>query len=362
MKKNIITALLMLFTVSAMAQEIDNSYRLYVQAHLNGSYSSNENMRYDPMTFADALSLGGDVAVGYNLNDFWGLYFELAYNKNKGAQDFFNTPNGPVYGKNITGFSYNSIEPSINGSYNLSNGFFGYKPGRRNNWYVEVGFGAAFTSGNNATGPAIDPSNKTVLFGKLGLNYVYNINNWLAFTAHAQGHIFGDDFNGHPDKDVALDGRISLGAGLRVYLTKSKKPTREIVYRDDIIVHHDTVRVREEVVVNDQDVYPIIFQTNKSDIASANTADLAKVAQALKTNPSKVVYVLGYAEKETESTDADKLASERASVITSELINKYGIDPVRVITHRIGTQAQPYVNQANKNRATICIITDLKHF
>lgn len=355
MKKNIISALLLLFTASAMAQGIDTGYRWYAQAHINGSYSSNEDLRYDPLKFSDALAWGGDLAVGYNFNDFWGLYLEVAYNNNKGAQDL-PIPGQPlVLGANIKDYKFKSIEPSLNVSYNLTSGFCGYKPNRKNNWYLHAGLGYAF--GFDYTGENLEDKQQA-LFGRLGLNYVHNFNNWIALTADITGNLYDDKFSGRVEQ-VAVDGRINLGIGLRVYLSKSTKPAYEVVYRDDVIVKHDTIRVREEVVVNDQEVYPIMFDTNKSDIQSAKISDLKKVADYLKANPKKVVYVLGYAEKGTEN---DALAAERATAVTNELAKTYGIDASRIITHRIGTKAQPYTNQASNNRSTICIITDLKHY
>lgn len=373
MKKNIISILLLLFSVSAVAQNqmisqeviVENSYRFYAQAHINGTFSSSEDLRYNKIY--KPLCWGADVAVGYNFNDFWGLFAEFAYNKNKAASQI---QENPMNNQNI--YTFNSFEPSINVTYNLSNGFSGYKPGRRNNFYINVGPSVAIR-------PKIDvPNNyyrvqedgttdkanfdaKTLIGGHMSLSYVYNYSNWVAFTAHAGVAFYGDKFSGHA-WEVKLDSRANIGLGVRVFLNKSPKPVREIEYRDRVIVKHDTVKVREEVDIRDVDVYPIPFETNKSDLASAKTADLKTVADILSKNPEAVVYVLGYANKDTEAANQAKLAVERADIITDELINKYGVDETRVITHKIGTQDQPYLKQAEKNQATICIITNLKHF
>lgn len=375
MKKNILSALLLLLSASAMAQVqetnvkediIDCGYRWYAQAHINGTFSANEDLRYMDSYFKKSLALGADLGVGYHFNDFWGLYAGLSWNKNRAAAHTIVAPQA----NDKEGYGFTSWEPTVNVTYNLSNGFAGYKPGRRNNWYLTFGPSVAIR-------PEIkdypdrtiwdveddaDLKSKVLIGGCLGINYVYSFNNWLALTAHATGYIYGDKFNGRNDTDVAVDGRINLGLGLRVYLTKSSKPAREIVYMDDIRIKHDTVRVREEIDIRDIDVYPIPFETNKGDLASAKTADLQTVADILKNNPDRVVYVLGYADKNTEAANAASLAKSRAEVITDALINKYGIDETRVITHKIGTQDQPYLNQAEKNRSTICIITNLKHF
>lgn len=361
MKKNILTAILLLLSVSAMAQkEIDNSYRMYAQAHINGNWSAGEELRY--IKFKDALNWGADFELGYNFNDFWGMYLGVEWNKNKGAT---HTSNKGDLGAHKYGFT--SIEPNLAVTYNLTNGIAGYKPGRRNNWYVHFGPAIAlrnaidFENGWHAEDKA-DLEKKTLIGGKLGVNYVYNFNNWVAFTADITGSIYGDKFNGRNDKAVAVDGRINLGVGLRVYLTKSNKPATEVIYRDDIVVKHDTIRTSEVRYINDIDLFPVFFDADKSSIESVQAPVIKTVAEKLQATPSRIVYVIGYADK---SSDAKKktatIAKNRAEAITNELINKYGIDPDRIIQHDMGSNVTPYMSNAQKNRSTICIVTDLKH-
>lgn len=372
MKKNILSALLLLLSVTAGAQVneinvqedvIDCAYRWYAQGHFNGTFSASEDLRYVNF-LKNSFATGADLGVGYNFNDTWGFYAGFGWNKNKAAA---HSLKDPINDKK--GYSFTSWEPEVNVTYNLSNGFAGYKPGRRNNWYFTAGpvLGIRPEIKNY---PSLDEyaienpedlKSKFLVGGSLGLNYVYCINNWVAFSAHAKGYVFSDKFSGRTDDGVALDGRINIGVGLRVFLTKSPRPAREVMFVDEVRVLHDTVRVREEIDIRDIDVYPIPFETNKGDLASAKTADLQTVADILKNNPERIVYVLGYADKNTESANAVELAKTRAEVITNELVNKYGIDETRVITHKIGTQDQPYLKAAEKNRSTICIITNLKH-
>ncbi len=361
MKKNILTAMLLLLSVSAMAQkEIDNAYRLYAQAHINGNWSAGEELRYNK--FKDALNWGADFELGYNFNDFWGLYLGVEYNKNKGATH----AGGDIYNK-VT-YPFTSIEPNIGVTYNLSNGFAGFKPGRRNNFYVHFGPAVAIRQSidfekNWFVENAEDLNSKTLIGGKLGINYVYNMTNWVALTADITGTIYGDKFNGRHDKKVNVDGRINLGVGLRVYLNKSPKPTREVVYRDEVVLKHDTLRVSEVKLINDIDLYPVFFDTDKSQIQTVQAQVIKTVAEKLQAYPNRVVYVIGYADKSSDSKKGvSTLAKNRAESITNELINKYGIDADRIIQHDMGTSVSPYTSSAEKNRSTICIVTDLKHF
>lgn len=358
MKKNILTVILLLLSVSAMAQNekcINSAYRMYAQAHINGNFSAGEDLRYKP--FKDALNWGADFELGYNFNDYWGLYAEIAWNKNKGAT---------LMRTNQTIYNFTSLEPSLNVTYNLSNGFFGFKPNRRNNLYVHFGPALALRNAIDLTANdvevASDLEKKTLFGGNLGLNYVYHFNNWIAFTADITGYIYGDKFNGRYDTNVKVDGRINLGAGLRVYLTKSPKPIKEVVTLDREIVKVDTVYNDITEYINDIDLYPVFFDVDKTAIEAVQSPVIKEVADKLIATPSRVVYVIGYADQSSDTKKkVNELAKSRAENITDVLINKYGIDPDRIIQHDMGSRVTPYTNVSNKNRSTICIVTDLKH-
>lgn len=362
MKKSILSAIMMLFAITAMAdQDIDNGYRWYLQGHLTGSYSGNEDMRY--AGFSKGLGFGGDLSVGYNFNDFWGMSLDLGLYGNKGAY-----LNGPIGCNKWGTYKYTTFEPTVNVNYNLTNGFLGYKPYRRNALYAHVGFGAAFSFGNNA--PYVDvqdhyiynrvnSDNQTGWKGSIGLNYVYMFNNRLAFTADATAHVIGDNVNG-ADWQVPMDARAGISVGLRVYLNRSSKPSRQIVHVDELRTITDTITVVEKVVVDDQDVYPIFFDVKAQQLGQSQKDVVSTVAAKLQANPSRIVYVLGYADKATEDDGNAELAKNRADAITRELIS-LGIHPDRIVTHDMGDNVQPFLNLTSKNRSTICIITDLKH-
>lgn len=362
MKKNIFTALLLLLSMTAMAQkEIDTSYRGYVQAHISGNRSASEELRYTKTM--DALKWGADLGLGYHFNDYWGIYLGAEWNKNGAATH--DTKNWKLGEHKYT---FTSIEPNVAVTYNISNGILGFKPSRRNNFYLHFGPSIAIRNNINFddeswfTEDKEDLNAHMYIGGKLGLNYVYSFNNWIAFTADLTGTMYGDKFSGRNDKTVNIDGRINLGVGLRIYLTKPTKPMRQTLYEDHIIVKHDTIRTREERRVYDPDIYPIFFATNASTIESQQAAIINTVAQKLANQPNRIVYVIGYADANSENKkDVNTLAKNRAENIALELINKYGIDPDRVVQHDMGNKVQPYTSNVEKNRSTICIVTDLKH-
>lgn len=365
MKKNILTAILALFAVTAMANktEIDNGYRWYLQFHVNGAYSANEDMRY--VSFGKALGLGGDISLGWNINDYWGVSLDVIYHNNKGV--YQNSHYQAFdYKKMVYGsYCYNSVEPQLSVNYNLTNGFLGYKPNRHNAVYIHAGVGAAFTWGNDVPEPNPEfniynfptPENQKVWKGNIGINYVYMFSNWVGVTADANYNIFPDEVNGAVWQ-VPVDSRFTIGAGLRVFISKCSNPNR-ITYTDDVRNYTDTIYVTKRVEIDEQDIYPIFFDTNVTDVKTPQAGIVKTIAAQLAKDPSKIVYVLGYSDKETEPANNAQLAKERADAITAELI-KQGVDVERIVTHDMGDNVKPYTNLTSKNRSTICIITTLK--
>lgn len=354
MKKTIVFALALLCAISGFAKdEIDSGYRLYGYAHINGTFSASEDLRYNP--FGKSLSWGFDFGLGYNFNDFWGAEFDFAYNKNKGAAQLWDN----IWeNKNI--YSFNSIDLTPSMTFNLSNAFTGFTENRKNNVYIHVGPTIAIRSKIDVPSDlrVEHPESSAILGGRIGFNYIYNFNNNVAFTADVSGSIFDDKFSGNVWQEP-LDGRFNIGLGVRVYLTRSNKPSHVVEYVDKINIIHDTITVKEQVMVNSQDVYPIFFDANSSKLHHDAMPVVKNLVEALKASPTKVVYVLGYADKSVERDENATLAKDRADIITYELI-KAGIDKSRIVTHDMGDKVQPYLNMSSKNRSTICIITDLK--
>ncbi|MBO7629655.1 MAG: hypothetical protein J6S87_06900, partial [Bacteroidales bacterium] len=135
MKKSIFAVLVMILgAMSANAEEklnfeYDNGYRWFINAHGNLGVSINEGFR--EVSFGKMLTPGANIQIGYKFSDYWGLFADACWNQNR------------IYLSDGSGYDakkFTSWEPCLNVSYNLTNGFCGYKPNRRHNLYAYAGF------------------------------------------------------------------------------------------------------------------------------------------------------------------------------------------------------------------------------
>jgi hypothetical protein len=75
-----------------------------------------------------------------------------------------------------------------------------------------------------------------------------------------------------------------------------------------------------------------------------------------------VVFILGYADRNTGNERINYyLGKNRSRVVSESLSQHYGIDPARIVTIiEEGDKVQPYKLNYENNRVAICIVTDFK--
>lgn len=99
----------------------------------------------------------------------------------------------------------------------------------------------------------------------------------------------------------------------------------------------------------------IFFELNKSVIQPSETAKIKELAEWLKQHPTAKLTLTGYADAGTGTrTINNRLASERAKVVTRQLVDVYGIEESRISTDSKGDAVQPFA-QNDDNRVVICL-------
>ena len=100
----------------------------------------------------------------------------------------------------------------------------------------------------------------------------------------------------------------------------------------------------------------IFFTLRGSEVSRTEMAKVEDVVAYLNKYPDATVSVTGYADKGTGNARLNiGYAQKRAQVITNLLVNRFGIDRSRITTESKGDTEQPYPNQNDLNRVTICI-------
>lgn len=101
---------------------------------------------------------------------------------------------------------------------------------------------------------------------------------------------------------------------------------------------------------------PVFFRINQSVIENAEWPKIDKAAEYLRNNPGVNVVVTGYADKKTAYPAYNlKLSERRAKTVSKALIEKYGVNPLRISINWAGDQVQPFVIN-EWNRVVIFVI------
>lgn len=339
MKKNIIALLVMVLgAVSAQAEETnfeyDNGYRWFINVHGNVRMSLNEH--FDTFNFGKWLTPGANIQIGYNFNDYWGLFAAAGWNQNRVT---YYTGRGVVNNGKFT-----SWEPSLNVMYNLTNGFAGYRPNRRHNLYMYAGF----VLGISRDFPdALYLNNyyytdKLSYGGRLGFQYIWSFSKWVGLSMYAEAQFMSDKFNAI-DAEFPLDGAINAGIGLHFNISKNTHKV-EKSYTDNLTIKHDTLYRRENRVTNERVSFRYATPEGSEGVSNSEVDNLKTMAAFLKNNPDRVAYVVKYGESES---------------IVSKLV-EYGVSRDQIIVHDSSKMADVSAANPDKNETKVFVVKDFR--
>jgi OmpA-OmpF porin, OOP family len=335
------------------------------------------------LVFFKNIGSQGVVNLGYNFTPVYALKGGLEFNNY-----FYAT-------ESVTGSStrnpLKSQKLNFDMMVNLTNLNKGFDPDRKLTLSAFGGMGVGYYSKNT--------NNNSKIGGALraGLQGDYNLTQQLALNLIVDGNLLTDNSN---NQIVALPVDIAAGisAGLTYRFIEKKKPG--VVANDfapEPEVKQVTKPVEPEVItpkvvepekpqvavvdtpkqvvpVVKPEVKPIVkpevkqepiavvpstkenlfFKFNSRVVETASQEEnLARLADYLKKNPQAKVVVSGYADN-ASGTDAinDEVSKQRAINVANNLINKYGVDPNRLMVKWYGSKVQPFT-ETWKNRVVI---------
>lgn len=340
MKKSIFAVLVMILgAVSANAEEklnfeYDNGYRWFINAHGNLGISINEG--FDEVNFGKLLTPGANIQIGYNFSDYWGLFAACGWNQNR-----FIYRNGADWDSE----KYTSWEPSLNVSYNLTNGFCGYKPNRRHNLYAYAGFVLGITRDfpDVAYGNGYY-ADEVCYGGRLGLQYIWSFSKWVGLSMYADWTFFNDRFNAQVNS-FPLDNRFNVGAGFHFNISKNTKKVTT-TYNDELTLKHDTLFRKENRITEDQVSFRYATPEG-SDLSSSESDRLKTLANYLKNNKDRVAYIVKYG-------NSDNVVN---------VLKEYGVSDDQIIVHDTSKMAKTDDGKqpdADKDTTRIMVVKDFR--
>lgn len=85
------------------------------------------------------------------------------------------------------------------------------------------------------------------------------------------------------------------------------------------------------------------FTINSATIMPTEEVNVYNMAEWLKANPNEKVTIVGYADRDTGTSEYNmKLSERRANAVADALVNTYGIDRDRLTIRYDGSDVQPY--------------------
>ena len=85
------------------------------------------------------------------------------------------------------------------------------------------------------------------------------------------------------------------------------------------------------------------FTIDSDEIMPTEEVNVYNMAEWLKANPDEKVVVVGYADRDTGTSDYNMgLSKRRADAVAEALVKTYGIDPSRLTVKYDGSDVQPY--------------------
>ena len=348
----------------------------YVQAQIGGQYTLGE------VDFSDLLSGNFQVAGGYNFTPVWGMRLAIDTWQSKGGTDFSNyTPTS----LGVKTWKYNYIAPTLDVTCDLTNWILGYKPDRVCNFGLLAGLGANVGWNNDdaasvrdlvfATYPVLKDDahmmsllwdgTKTRFVGRFGAYLDFNVSRRVALGLELNCNATSDHYNSK--KAGNADWYFNALAGVKVRLGKLAPKT--VAPAEPIVVEKIVEKIVEKPVEKEAPVVKeaeaparetlrrdIFFTLRGSEVSRTEMAKVEDVVAYLNKYPDATVSVTGYADKGTGNARLNiGYAQKRAQVITNLLVNRFGIDRTRITTESKGDTEQPYPNQNDLNRVTICI-------
>lgn len=361
-------------TAAAQATYTDqegNEYQfkkhLFLDLQAGGQYTLGEGK------FGDMLSPNFQIGLGYQFSPAFAMRLQANGLQSRGGWSGFRDKVGdaPFTAK----YKFNYVAPGVDFMLNLSNLFCGWNPNRVLNVTAFLGAGVNVAYGNDEVqdiAANLQNLNKYNLeylwdgtkarpFGRGGVDVSIRVSKNVSIMLEGNANVLTDKYNSK--KAGNSDWYFNALAGVRINLAKSHtkrqkpQPVEETPAPAPAPVQEYVAPVEQpkaEPKIEDirRDVF---FLINSKTIRTQEQHKIQEIVDFLHNNPEAKVEVTGYADAGTgNNTINDRLAKQRAQVVTKALVEKYGIAKERISTDSKGARVQPFAEN-NKNRVTIMI-------
>lgn len=328
--------------------------------------------------FVEGVNAQGDrerhITVNYNLG------FGKWFSPYMGWRLVFN--GGPLHWEDNGMYKAKYVGANVDFMWDMFNSLGGVNSKRVFSIIPFIGLGGTYVWDQTPAGTIIghdgNPKNSTwALPVSGGLQFRFRLCKYVDFFAEARASMYGDNFNniayGRPvDINVTANAGFTVTFGGRDY--QSYNPCDYLGYINNLngqvndlrgalattaaalaaaeaqLPCPEVVEAETTVVEAAPLMATVRFSLNSSKITDAEMVNVYNIAEWMKANPEQNVAIVGYADKDTGTSDYNMgLSKRRAQAVFDTLVNKYGINPDRLAMQAEGSNVQPYdVNNWNR--------------
>ena len=316
------------------------------------------------------------VTYNFGVGHWFSPYMGLRLNALGGVLHW-NNPTEPNNGW----VSARHVNLNLEFMWDLCNSFAGVNPDRVVSVIPFVGLGGDYTwhikdsSGNPAAASNIyredSPKVRTsswTLPVTAGFQLRFRLCKYVDFFAEARASFYGDNWNGCAygspiEANVSCVGGFNINFGGRDWKSYNECASMSAVaqlnnevnnLRAENMAAAQTIASLESqlpcpepVVQKDCVNAPLMttvrFTIDSDEIMPTEEVNVYNMAEWLKANPDEKVVVVGYADRDTGTSDYNMgLSKRRADAVAEALVKTYGIDPSRLTVKYDGSDVQPY--------------------
>lgn len=317
------------------------------------------------------------LAMNFGFGHWFSPYLAVRVNALGGALHW----NNPTTEQPTNGWTHaKHVNLNLELMWDMCNTIAGVNPDRVVSVIPYVGLGGDCTwgikdsKGNPAAGSNIyrRHSNKLrttswSLPVSAGIQFRFRLCQYVDFFAEARASFYGDNWNGcsygRPiEANIAALGGFSFNINGRTWESYNECESMSQLaglnnqvnnLRAELLNSAQTIAALEsqlpcpEVVEKDCVNAPLMttvrFLINSDEIMPTEEVNVYNMAEWLKANPEEKVVIVGYADKDTGTSDYNMtLSKRRADAVANALIKTYGIDPSRLTVKYDGSDVQPY--------------------
>lgn len=204
-----------------------------------------------------------------------------------------------------------------------------------------------------------------------GIQFRVRLCKYVDFFAEARATFYGDNWNlssyGYPiESNVQAIGGFNINFGGRSWnkFNECDYVSQVAALNNQVNAMRSRLAEAEATIDNLQSQLPcpepkvehkcskatplmtnVRFAINSDVITPEEEVNVYNMAQWLKENPKQDVTLVGYADRDTGTSEYNMaLSQRRAEAVANMLVNKYGIDRNRLNVKYDGSEQQPYSN------------------